>query len=131
MAHAVWRDDEFVRLFEEEASVRLGRLAEQVPQLRGPTDQDLMASIFRDAHSLRGAAAVVGLDPVQRVAHAVEALLEPVWRGHHPVTPGLVDATESAVSELKVIIPEVIAGEDVSARAAAVERPLEAATTSG
>jgi CheY-like chemotaxis protein len=121
------REDEFVRLFEEEASLRLGRLSEQVPQLRLEHHQpDLLASIFRDAHSLRGAAAVLGLEPVQRVAHAMENLLEPVWRGQRLVTPWIVDAAQSAVSALKDIIPGVIAGEDVSARAAAAERSLGA-----
>jgi CheY-like chemotaxis protein/HPt (histidine-containing phosphotransfer) domain-containing protein len=120
-------EDEFVRLFEEEASVRLERLTEQVPQLRHDGDQaDLLASIFRDAHSLRGAAAVVGLDPVQRVAHAMESLLEPVWRGQRQVTPWMVDAAQSGVNALKEIIPGVIAGEDVSARTAAAERSLGA-----
>lgn len=124
-------EDEFVRLFEEEASVRLERLSEQVPQLRRDGDQpDLLASIFRDAHSLRGSAAVVGLEPVQRVAHAMEKLLEPVWQGKLRVTPWIVDAAQSAVSALKDLIPGVIAGEDVSARAAAAERSL-AAVTSG
>jgi CheY-like chemotaxis protein len=121
----VQREDEFVRLFEEEASVRLGRLSEQVPRLRADSRQEeLVASIFRDAHSIRGAAAVVGLEPVQRVAHAMENLLEPVWRGQRLVTPWIVDAAQSAVSALKDIIPGVIAGEDVSDRVAAAERSL-------
>jgi CheY-like chemotaxis protein/HPt (histidine-containing phosphotransfer) domain-containing protein len=127
MEPGVQREDEFVRLFEEEAAVRLGRLSEQVPQLRLDGHQpDLVASIFRDAHSLRGAAAVVGLEPVQRVAHAMESLLEPVWRGQRLVTPWIVDAAQSGVNALKEIIPGVIAGEDVSARAAAAERSLGA-----
>jgi CheY-like chemotaxis protein len=130
MSADVQREDEFVRLFQEEASVRLGRLTQQVPQLRREGRQtDLLASIFRDAHSLRGAAAVVGLEPVQRVAHAMENLLEPFWRGQRLVTPWIVDAAQSAVSALKDIIPGVIAGEDVSARADAAERSLAAATS--
>jgi CheY-like chemotaxis protein/HPt (histidine-containing phosphotransfer) domain-containing protein len=130
MSPHVQREDEFVRLFEEEASVRLGRLSEQIPQLRRDGHQaDLLASIFRDAHSIRGAAAVVGLEPVQRVAHAMEKLLEPAWRDRRQVTPWIVDAAQSAVRALQDIIPGVIAGEDVSARAAAAERSLAAVTS--
>jgi CheY-like chemotaxis protein/HPt (histidine-containing phosphotransfer) domain-containing protein len=124
------REDEIIRLFEEEASVRLGRLAEQVPQLRRDGPQaDLVASIFRDVHSLKGAAAVVGLEPVHRVADAMENLLEPIWRGHRVVTPLIVDAAQSAVSALKDIIPSVIAGQDVSARADDAARSLAAVTS--
>ena len=54
-------EEEFRLLFAQEAEMRLARLGEQLLQLETTgSDRELVASIFREAHTLKGAAAVVG-----------------------------------------------------------------------
>jgi CheY-like chemotaxis protein/HPt (histidine-containing phosphotransfer) domain-containing protein len=131
MRAQVGQEDELLGLFEQEADERLNRLSEQLPRLAADGDQtDLMASVFRDAHSIRGAAAVVGLESIQHLGHVLEGLLEPFWRRGGSVSPRVVEAAMSAVEGLKEIIPAVVAGEDVSDRASVLERKL-AAVSSG
>ena len=62
---------DFRELFADEAATRLARLSEQLLELEQTDgDADLVASIFREAHTIKGAAAVVGIDEASQVAHA-------------------------------------------------------------
>ena len=75
----------FRAMFAEEAEGRLATLSELLLELeRNGDDQELLSSVFREAHTLKGAAAVVGLADVLRVAHAMEEVLEELRRGHAP-----------------------------------------------
>jgi two-component system chemotaxis sensor kinase CheA len=119
------RDDDFRRLFEQEAATRLPKLTEQLLELeRGGPTPELIASLFREAHTLKGAAAVVGLDDASRVAHALEDLLDDVRGGRRAVTPELVDVAFAAVDGLTEMIPGLIAGNDCRAAADSLEQAV-------
>ncbi|HKQ02394.1 MAG TPA: Hpt domain-containing protein, partial [Actinomycetes bacterium] len=91
----------FRAMFAEEAEGRLATLSELLLELeRDGEDQELLSSVFREAHTLKGAAAVVGLADVLRVAHAMEEVLEGLRRGD-PATPAAVDALLGAVDGIR------------------------------
>src|SRR5215211_6273227 len=99
-------------ILAEEAEGRLATLSELLLELeRNGEDQELLSSVFREAHTLKGAAAVVGLADVLRVAHAMEEVLEGLRRGD-PATPAAVDALLGAVDGMREMVPAVLAGED-------------------
>src|SRR5215212_3244874 len=76
-------------MFAEEAEGRLATLSELLLELeRDGGDRELLSSIFREAHTLKGGAAVVGLDEVMRVAHAMEEVLEGLRSGGATATRG-------------------------------------------
>jgi two-component system, chemotaxis family, sensor kinase CheA len=107
----------FRLMFAEEAEGRLATLSELLLELeRNGHDQELLSSVFREAHTLKGAAAVVGLAEVLRVAHAMEEVLEGL-RGGGAATPALVDALLGAVDGIRGMVPAVLAGEDRSDQA--------------
>ncbi|MBV8949346.1 MAG: Hpt domain-containing protein [Actinobacteria bacterium] len=117
--------EDFRRLFEQEAATRLPRLAQQLLELeRHETDAELLASVFREAHTIKGAAAVVGLDDASRVAHALEDVLDDVRHGRRAVTPALIDISLTVVDGLTAMIPRLIAGEDCGTDADALEAVL-------
>ena len=102
----------FRAMFAEEAEGRLATLSELLLELeRNGEDQELLSSVFREAHTLKGAAAVVGLADVLRVAHAMEEVLEGLRRGD-PATPAAVDALLGAVDGMREMVPAVLAGEE-------------------
>jgi two-component system, chemotaxis family, sensor kinase CheA len=118
---------EFRLLFAQEAEMRLARLTEQLLQLEtSGSDPELVASIFREAHTLKGAAAVVGIDEASFVAHALEDLLEEVRSGERAPTSDLVDAALVAVDALGAMIPRLLQGDDCHDEAAAVAEQLRA-----
>src|SRR5881397_404913 len=75
-------EPDFVKLFAEEAEGRMERLAQDLLALeqRGH-DPELIASVFREAHNLKGGAAVVGLTDVGTVAHTFEDILDELRSG--------------------------------------------------
>ncbi len=119
-------DEEFIALFAQEAEVRLRRLGEQLLELESAgASADLLDDIFREAHTLKGAAAVVGLDDVSSVAHALEDLLEGLRRGESEPTGALVDTALAVVDGLNEIVPLVLVGEDCSDDAVRIIAMLE------
>src|SRR5215218_1791021 len=114
-------------MFAEEAEGRLATLSELLLELeRDGGNQELLSSIFREAHTLKGGAAVVGLDDVMRVAHAMEEVLEGLRGGGATATQGLVDALLGAVDGIRELLPAVLAGEDRAAEAGALVVALQA-----
>jgi chemotaxis protein histidine kinase CheA len=108
----------FRAMFAEEAEGRLATLSELLLELeRNGEDQDLLSSVFREAHTLKGAAAVVGLADVLRVAHAMEEILEGLRRGGRTATPATVDALLGAVDGMRELVPAVLAGADRATQA--------------
>src|SRR5215211_8261437 len=114
-------------MFAEEAEGRLATLSELLLELeRDGGDRELLSSIFREAHTLKGGAAVVGLDDVMRVAHAMEEVLEGLRSGDATATQGLVDALLGAVDGIRELLPAVLAGEDRAVEAGALVVALQA-----
>ena len=117
----------FRAMFAEEAEGRLATLSELLLELeRDGGDQELLSSIFREAHTLKGGAAVVGLDEIMRVAHAMEEVLEGLRGGAATAAQGLVDALLGAVDGIRELLPAVLAGEDRAAEAGALVVALQA-----
>src|SRR5215218_8607539 len=113
-------------MFAEEAEGRLATLSELLLELeRDGGDQELLSSIFHEAHTLKGGAAVVGLAEVQEVAHAMEEILEGLRGGQTAASPSVVDALLGAVDGIRELIPAVLAGDDRTAKAAALVVALQ------
>jgi chemotaxis protein histidine kinase CheA len=81
-------DDRFLGLFFEEATELLQTLETGLMDLEARQgDLDYVGRIFRAAHTLKGAAGMVGLRPIAEFTHSVEAVLDRFRSGSLPVTP--------------------------------------------
>lgn len=111
-------EDEFRRLFESEAETRLAELGEQALELesRG-RDPELVNAMFRNAHTLKGGAGVVGLKDVVIVVHELEQLIEDLRAGSRDVTRGLADAVLATVDALREMITVAVEGGDTQGAA--------------
>jgi two-component system, chemotaxis family, sensor kinase CheA len=111
-------NDDFLQLFLGEAEGRLSSLGVLLLDLeRSPDDEDLIKGIFREAHTIKGSASVVGLTDVTRVAHALEDVLEELRAGRRAADPSLIDAMLEVVDGLSRVIPDSVEGADVSSAA--------------
>ncbi|MGA9113894.1 MAG: Hpt domain-containing protein, partial [Candidatus Dormiibacterota bacterium] len=121
-------DGDFQRLFATEAEGRLDTLVDELLELeRGGANPELVASLFREAHTIKGGAAVVGMPHVARVAHALEDLLEEVRRERRAVDAPLIDAVLAGVDAIRSLIPLAVAGEDHERAAFEAEQRLRIA----
>jgi two-component system chemotaxis sensor kinase CheA len=69
-------DSQFIDIFRDEANERLDTFVETVLALEsGTADAGAIDSLFRDAHTIKGGAGMLGLDEVRALAHGVEDVL--------------------------------------------------------
>ena len=99
-------------LFAQEASGLLERLSAGALELEAAGDADLVASLFRAAHTLKGSAALVGFDDVAATAHVLEDVLDGVRAGRLQPAAPVVDALLGTVDALRQTIPRLLAGQD-------------------
>jgi two-component system, chemotaxis family, sensor kinase CheA len=94
-------DPELLEVFSEEAIERIDRMVETLLALEsGHAADDAIDSLFRDAHSIKGSAGMVGIDEAQAIAHRIEDSLEgPREQGVFP--PELADTLLRQTDELR------------------------------
>lgn len=69
-------DDDMIDLFFDEATERIEGVSAKLLELeRNSQDQEIVRGLFRDLHTVKGSSAMVGLEPVNRLAHAAEDLV--------------------------------------------------------
>ena len=86
-------DDLFREMFFEEAGELLATLEKGLTGLsQGPVDRAKVDPVYRAAHSLKGAAAMVGLATVSELALAMERSLSQVRSGALGWAPELASA---------------------------------------
>jgi two-component system chemotaxis sensor kinase CheA len=79
--------------FLTEAQEILDRLGPLLTRLEHDRSPDVINSIFREVHTLKGAAGFIGLTHLQRLAHGLEDTFGDVRAGKLGVTPALMDLT--------------------------------------
>ncbi len=88
-----WADDpELIATFRAEVEERLASLCDGLLRLEAhPSPRQLIAALFRDAHTVKGSARMLGLDVVVDVAHRAEDLLGALRDGRMAPRKDLVD----------------------------------------
>src|SRR5438067_7090944 len=95
-------EDEFIAVFREEAAGRLEAIDRVLVELEaGRGETGAVDTLFREFHSIKGAAGLVGLDDAHTLAHAVEDLLAALRSAGTPPTE-VADALLRAADELRV-----------------------------
>jgi two-component system sensor histidine kinase and response regulator WspE len=85
-------DPVLLDLFREEARSHAAALSAGLLELeREPNNPQRVEPLMRAAHSLKGAARIVGLDPAVQLAHAMEDTFVAAQAGRIQFTPGDID----------------------------------------
>jgi two-component system chemotaxis sensor kinase CheA len=105
-------EDEFRPLFIEEAKGHLERIASGLLDLEAaPGDQAAIAGILREAHTMKGAAGMVGMMKVSHLAHRLEDLLVELRAGTRRSSPELTDSMLLVVDGLGRLVAGAAKGE--------------------
>jgi two-component system sensor histidine kinase and response regulator WspE len=81
-----------LELFKLEAETHCAALSDGLLTLeRSPGDVSVVEPLMRAAHSIKGAAKIVGLDAIVSLAHAMEECFLAAKNGHEPVSSPRVD----------------------------------------
>jgi two-component system chemotaxis sensor kinase CheA len=109
----------------EEAKGHLERIASGLLVLESaPDDQAAIDAIFREAHTMKGAAGMVGMMRVSRLSHRLEDLLVELRAGTRRSTPELTDAMLLVVDGIGRLISGPRSAEQDASDEAALERLL-------
>ena len=115
-------EDEFRPLFIEEAKGHLERIASGLLVLEAaPGDQAAIAGILREAHTMKGAAGMVGMMRVSRLAHRLEDLLVELRAGTRRTSPELTDSMLLVVDGLGRLVASAANGEQDASDELALE----------
>ena len=99
--------DELLNDFLTETSEHLEAASAQLVQFeKDPSDLSIVASIFRLVHTIKGTCGFLGLDRLEALTHAAEAVVSRLRDGTRP-TPELVNLILAAVDRIRLILSEL------------------------
>ncbi|MBK8941085.1 MAG: Hpt domain-containing protein [Polyangiaceae bacterium] len=118
-------DDDMIELFFEEAQERVEGIAGKLLSIEErPDDLELLRDLFRDLHTVKGSSAMVGLAPVNELAHAAEDLVGQLREGARRADAPVVNALLAALDGLRALLATARDRKPLPASAPRVVRAL-------
>jgi two-component system, chemotaxis family, sensor kinase CheA len=110
MDNTTTEDQEMIREFLVESHENLSRLDQDLVELeKHPHDADLLSSIFRTIHTIKGACGFLAFSVLEAITHQAETLLSQLRDGQRKLTPSLVsliletvDATRKVLASIEI-----------------------------
>jgi two-component system chemotaxis sensor kinase CheA len=104
-------DDEILQDFLVEADEILEGLNEQLVELETqPEDSDLLNSIFRGFHTIKGGAGFLGLEPMVHLCHKGEDVFNILRQGERVVNAEMMDTFLKVLDDLNVMFADIREG---------------------
>jgi len=108
----VIEDKELRDLFKIESEEHLQHLDRGLLELeKDPKNQALLDEVFREAHSIKGGARMLGLGDIETIAHRFESILGAARKGETPLTPETVDRLSRALDAIRRLVNAAVTGE--------------------
>ena len=90
--------------FREEVETHLLRLAQGVVVLeQSPHDMQVLKDVFRAAHTIKGAAKMMGFADISRITHEMESVLAAMRDGDLLLTPDITDVLIEAIDAVEAL----------------------------
>lgn len=105
-------DDELRNIFGIECSEHIQMLSEGLLRLeKDPKDSATLEEVFREAHSLKGAARMVGASNVETIAHKFEDIIGAAKGGKTVLTSDVIDRLYKGLDSIHRFVNEAVTGE--------------------
>jgi len=97
--------EEILSIFSEESDEIVHRLNNNILTLeKNPDNKDVIMELFRDAHSLKGAARMIGFNDIQSIAHKIEDILGLAKDGKLVVNSEITDVIYKSIDFVNMSI---------------------------
>lgn len=101
--------EEILNIFRGETEEIIQKLNNNLLQLENnPNNKELIVYLFRDAHSLKGAARMIGFNNIQRLAHKIEDVLGLAKENKINLNKEILNAFYNALDLLTELIQESV-----------------------
>src|SRR5277367_1038058 len=101
-------DQETIREFLVESHENLSRLDHDLVELeKHPQDADLLGSIFRTIHTIKGACGFLAFSVLEAITHQAETLLSQLRDGQRELTPALVSLILETVDATRQVLAQI------------------------
>src|ERR1700744_1572381 len=101
-------DQETIREFLVESHENLTRLDQDLVELeKHPDDRDLLGSIFRTIHTIKGACGFLAFSVLERITHQAETLLSQLRDGKRELNPSLVSLILETVDATRKVLASI------------------------
>ncbi len=117
--------DDDIKVFLVEADEQLQFLEDGLLALEQSSDDpEVIAQIFRAAHTLKGSSATLGHDKMARLTHSMESALDLVRKSRIEVTSTLMDLLFECLDMLRILNREISTAQDSGADITALNERL-------
>lgn len=100
---------EVVQIFESEIQDNISNINKLLLILeKDNNDFYAIQELFREAHSIKGAARMVGFTDIQNLAHAFESVMTMKKNSEIVITPDIVETLFNAIDYMEITIGEII-----------------------
>ena len=101
-------DQETIREFLVESHENLSRLDQDLVELeKHPHDADLLSSIFRTIHTIKGACGFLAFSVLEAITHQAETLLSQLRDSQRELTPALVSLILETVDATRKVLASI------------------------
>ncbi len=102
-------DPELLKLFKAESEEHLARLDDGLLRLeQSPTDSELLEEMFRESHSLKGAARMLGLSRIELAAHQLESIFNSARKGDASLAKEAIENMNTQLVDLRRQVSEAL-----------------------
>ncbi|WP_323815081.1 chemotaxis protein CheA [Cellvibrio sp. NN19] len=124
---------QFHTVFFEESQEHLEEMEQLLLDLDvNNPDSEMLNSIFRAAHSIKGGSGIFGFDALGSVTHIMESLLDKIRKGQMPIAETMVDLFLNSVDQLKSILHSYRTSSDIDwSSVHKITSELESVTSGG
>src|SRR5580692_2077605 len=100
--------DDLIKEFLIESTENLDRLDSELVKLEtDPSSQELLSSIFRTIHTIKGSCGFLGFGKLEKVAHVGESLLSRLRDGKLSLTPEFTSGLLAMVDAIRTMLGEI------------------------
>ncbi len=102
--------NEILNIFQQESSEIIASMDEKLLRLeKDSTDKDLAMHLFRDAHSLKGSARMLGFEEIQNIAHKIEDIISLIREDKLKITSNITDTISECLDFILMLINKTVA----------------------
>ncbi|WP_040948693.1 chemotaxis protein CheA [Gorillibacterium massiliense] len=103
--------NQYLSMFIDESTEHLQAINENLLRLENsPHDIEIVHSIFRSAHTLKGMSATMGFEDPASLTHQMENVLDLVRNGKLSMDPVIFDALFKSADALEGMLKDIVAG---------------------